>query len=146
MASFRERYGRVGYAENTLYPGVPDMLERLGSAGFRCGVCTSKRHDFAGQVLGLFELTRHFAFVSGGDVGIRKSDQLALLRSQGTIDPAAVMIGDRATDLEAAAANGLRALGVSWGFGARDELEGARPWAILDSPADLADLLIDSYR
>src|SRR5690606_23739053 len=96
VASYRERYGRVGYAENTLYPGVPDMLDRLRAAGFRCGVCTSKRRDFADQVLDLFELTRHFDFVSGGDVGVRKADQLALLRTQGTIDAAAVMIGDRA--------------------------------------------------
>jgi phosphoglycolate phosphatase len=142
VAAFRDRYGRLGYAENVLYPDIPAMLDRLASAGFRCGICTSKRRDFAVQVLELFELQHHFAFVAGGDVGVRKAAQLALLRAGGRIDDQAIMIGDRASDLEAAAANGLRAVGVTWGFGPLAELEDAGPWAITRSPPALADLLV----
>lgn len=139
---FRERYGRIGYAENTLYPDIPEALTRLRRAGFVCGVCTNKRRDFALQVLDLFELRAFFAFVSGGDVGVRKADQLARLLASGTITADAVMIGDRASDLEAAHANGLRAVGVAWGFGSKAELAGAAPCTVCRSPSELAEWLI----
>jgi phosphoglycolate phosphatase len=142
VRSYRERYGRLGYAENVLYPGIPQMLQRLSEAGFQCGICTSKRRDFAVQVLELFGLQHHFGFVAGGDVGIRKADQLAQLRSDACIGTDAIMIGDRASDLEAAAANGLRGIGVSWGFGDQVELAAPAPWAIAHTPETLLDLLM----
>ena len=46
-------------------------------------------------------------------------------------DPAGtVMVGDRLHDIEAAKANGLRSIGVLWGYGGREELErvGADGW------------------
>lgn len=143
VATFRERYGSIGYAENRLYADVPDMLERLAGARFACGVCTNKRQDIALQVLDLFDLRRRFGFVSGGDVGVRKSDQLERLLADGVIDRHAVMIGDRASDLTAAADNGLRAVGVTWGFGSVEELSSARPWAMCHSPAELAAWLAE---
>ncbi len=142
VAVFRDRYGRAGYAENALYPDIPRVLAHLTGAGFRCGICTSKRRDFAVQVLELFELYRHFDFVAGGDVGVRKADQLAELLADGRIGRDAVMIGDRALDLDAAADNGLKSIGVTWGYGSRAELEQARPFAIADAPEALLEFLM----
>ncbi len=137
VASYRERYGAIGYAENQLYTGIPAALAALGERHV-LGLCTSKRADFAEQILARFELRAHFAFVSGGDVGITKADQLRALLAAGTIDGDAIMIGDRAVDIEAARANGLAGCGVLWGFGSRAELEGARPRWLLALPAELA--------
>jgi phosphoglycolate phosphatase len=49
------------------------------------------------------------------------------------------MIGDRVHDVRAAHANGVRAIGVLWGYGSRDELEAAD--ALVASPAALAPAL-----
>lgn len=91
------------------------------------GVCTSKRTDFAEKILEMFGLWDCFSFVSGGDVGIRKADQLGGLLRDGLIDRTAVMIGDRAVDILASRDNGLFSAGVLWGYGSRDELESAGP-------------------
>ena len=63
----------------------------------------------------------------------------AALSETGVAREAAVMIGDTSFDREMAQAAGLPFIGVSWGYHARDALEGAH--AILDDMRDLPDLL-----
>jgi phosphoglycolate phosphatase len=145
---YRERYADVGYAENLLYPGIPEALRRLDDAGLALGLCTSKRVDFAEQILTLFGLREHFRVVSGGDVGIPKHVQLRSLMVAGTVGGASVMVGDRAVDIHAARENRLRGIGVLWGHGSRDELTAAGPHVLLEAPAELASLadIDDSIR
>jgi phosphoglycolate phosphatase len=137
---YRERYAQVGYAENVLYPGIPEALRRLDEAGVPLGLCTSKRVDFAEQILSMFGLREHFRVVSGGDVGIPKRAQLAALVEDGAVGRGSTMVGDRAVDIQAARANGLGAVGVLWGHGSRDELTGAGPDALLECPGELPAL------
>lgn len=141
IARFRERYGRVGYAENTLYPGISESIRDLSARGVPLGVCTSKRADFAEKILARFGLRDSFLFVSGGDVGIRKADQLRELLRDGAIDGTAAMIGDRAVDILAARAIGLVSVGVLWGYGSRKELQDAGPGKILERPDQLMELV-----
>lgn len=140
VSTYRQRYAEAGYAENELYPGVPDALGELSGLGVRLGVCTSKRKDFAVKILSMFGLISHFSFVDGGDIGVRKRDQLAGLIRSNTIDRQAVMIGDREVDITAAKANGLRSVGVLWGFGDMNELSGAGADLIIGAPDELGHL------
>lgn len=140
VAKYRERYGEVGYAENRLYPGVESVLQALSSGGTPLAVCTSKRADFAKKILAMFGLLSLFRFVDGGDVGIGKGDQLAALLERREIDRSSIMIGDRAVDVAAAKANGLRSVGVLWGFGGERELREAGPETLLRSTSELAGL------
>jgi phosphoglycolate phosphatase len=142
VAAYRERYARLGYSENTLYPDIPAVLEQLRAGGLPLGLCTSKRVDFAHAILELFGLSKYFDFVSGGDIGVPKGDQLALLLRAASIDGNAVMVGDRAVDVHAAQHNGLRSIGVLWGFGDQAELRGAGADQILREPAELAEAVV----
>ena len=145
IADYRQRYGETGYAENTLYDGIPEALRALRDAGATLGVCTSKRADFAERILALFGLRELFAFVSGGDIGVHKWQQLQALRDSATVGPDAVMVGDRAVDITAAHRNGLRACGVLWGFGSADELRAEQPQFLAATPADLPALLLSPH-
>lgn len=49
--------------------------------------------------------------------------------------PDAVIVGDRCFDIEAGHANGIRAIGVTWGIGDRAELDGAD--LVLERPGEL---------
>ena len=142
IADYRQRYAELGYAENTLYDGIPAALAALRQAGCTLGVCTSKRADFAERILALFRLRELFAFVSGGDIGVHKWQQLQALRESGAIGADAVMVGDRAVDIASAHRNGLRACGVRWGFGSLEELQAERPAHLVRTPSDLPALLI----
>jgi phosphoglycolate phosphatase len=140
VGKYRERYAEVGFAENVIYPGIAQALYALDAAGVPLGLCTSKRADFAESILELFGLRDYFRFVSGGDIGIRKSDQLATLLGQGAISTSATMIGDRSIDILAARENGLKSVAVLWGHGTREELEGAMPDVFVEAPHELLAL------
>ena len=141
VGTFRERYGQVGYAENALYDGITPALSALHASGLPMGVCTAKRRDFAVRILEMFDIAQFFDFVDGGDVGIRKANQLDGLLKHNHVAPNAIMIGDRASDIEAAKANGLASVGVLWGFGSTQEIALASPNAVLDTPSDLGNTL-----
>ncbi|HSE32974.1 MAG TPA: HAD hydrolase-like protein [Pyrinomonadaceae bacterium] len=140
VSKYRERYAEVGYSENTLYPGIREALAALASSTARMGVCTSKRGDFADRILKLFEIRDYFEFVDGGDVGVRKEQQVAALLSKGLISSSTTIIGDRAVDIYAARANGAKSVGVLWGYGTLDELQSAGPNLILQVPEELSEL------
>jgi len=142
VAKYRERYAVIGYSENVIYPGIPEALTELASLHTVMGVCTSKRADYAAKILDLFNIHHHFRFVDGGDIGIKKQQQVASLLSNGIISPHSLFIGDRAVDVHAARVNGLRSIAVLWGHGSRSELEAAQPDVILESPQQLMQLAI----
>jgi phosphoglycolate phosphatase len=56
------------------------------------------------------------------------------------------MIGDREFDVTAAARNGIRAIGVTWGYGSREELQTAGAAVLCDAPADLGATVLDLMR
>lgn len=140
VSKYRERYSEIGFSENTLYPGVVEALQELAAGGIPIGLCTSKRVDFAERILELFGIRQHFEFLSGGEIGVAKQDQLASLRASETIAAASIMIGDRAVDIEAARANGMRSAGVLWGHGSEQELAAANPDLLLAFPQQLLEL------
>ena len=138
---YRERYGETGFAENRLYPGIAETLESLSKIdGIRLGVCTSKRADFAERILQQFELHHYFEFVSGGDVGIAKWQQLGKLLDDQKISRNALMIGDRHFDLSAAAKNALPSAGVLWGYGSEEKLNAHAPAYLFGQPSDILNI------
>ncbi|RVU85949.1 HAD family hydrolase [Leucothrix sargassi] len=139
---YRERYADVGYAENVVYDGIPEMLAQLSTIpNLKLGVCTSKRVDFAKRILDLFDLSQYFQFVDGGDVGIAKWQQLETLLQQKTITQNSVMIGDRYIDITAGQKNELSTAGVLWGFGSHKELSTLNPTHLFQTPSELEVLI-----
>ncbi len=141
VAAYRVRFEAVGLFENRLYPGIGSLLASLGARGYRLSVVTAKPLVYARRVLNHFDLARAFDSVHGPELGDRRPDKAALLaealRAGATPPWSAVMIGDRADDVDAARQIGARAVAVSWGYGGRAELEAAAPDAIVDSAAEL---------
>jgi phosphoglycolate phosphatase len=137
---YRERYGAVGLYENHVYPAVADTLAAL-AARARLYVATQKYGVFAERIVEHFDLRRHFAGVWGTDYDGRLADKTAVVRAllerEDVSAADAVMIGDRAMDVRAARANGLRSIGVLWGFGSRAELTEAGADALCEAPASL---------
>jgi phosphoglycolate phosphatase len=141
MGLYRARYADVGLYDNAVYEGVPAMLQALGRAGRRLFVATSKPAVFAERIVHHFALGRHFAGLYGPDLDGRHDDKAHLLahvlETEGLAAAGAVMVGDRAADVVAARANGVRVIGVLWGYGSREELLEAGADAVCAAPRDL---------
>jgi phosphoglycolate phosphatase len=145
MRLYRERYSVTGLYEARVYDGVPEMLRAVGALAPAVFVATAKAAVFAERVVRHFALDHHFARVYGPELDGRlddKAELLAHLLSAERLKPSAtVMIGDRATDVLAAHANGVRAIGVLWGYGSEDELREAGADVVCAEPRALAACL-----
>ncbi len=142
---YRERFSVKGKFENVLIDGIPELLSGLHADGYAMAVATSKLESYAGDIVEHFGLMRYFDTVYGSEPEGRFSDKpdlLARIVGDRKIDPAAtMMIGDRRHDVEGAHANHVRCVGVLWGYGGREELEGAEVDFIAQDPADLGAVI-----
>ncbi len=141
IAAYRAHYGEIGLHLATIYPGITDALPVL-SARARCFVVTSKRSIYARRIVESFGLAVWFRGVYGtepdGSVDDKADLIAAVLRAEALDAHDTVMVGDRLHDVHGAHANGLRAIGVLWGYGTRAELEAAGADALADTPGDLS--------
>lgn len=141
---YRERFGDIGWRENAVYPGIRESLGAIGGAGHRCYVATTKPHVFARRILEHFDLSRFFKDVYGSELDGTRTDKTALLRyaaGHRTGARESVMIGDRRYDVVAARNNGFRVIGVTWGYGTKDELLGAGAHRLATAPEQLPGLV-----
>ena len=137
---FRERYIPIGFKENTLYPGIVEMLSAASDSGIRQFIATSKREDIARSVVENFQIDRYFQRVYGCDVGRSKIDLVGeLLKIENLEKSHTVMVGDRSFDIEAGKANGVKTIGVLWGYGSMAELENAGADQIVASVEELSE-------
>jgi phosphoglycolate phosphatase len=145
MSHYRERFADTGLFENEVYGGIPELLARATEAGAQLFVATSKPAVYAERILTHFSLRPYFAGVYGSELGGRFEDKTDLLKhlldAEGIAAQEAVMVGDRAADVLAARANGVRSIGVLWGYGSKRELVEARADALCADPGALTRVL-----
>ncbi len=150
IAHYRESYFRGGMYDAIVYDGVPAALEALSSAGCRLFVATAKPHYYARPILERFDLARHFAGIHGPELdgtNDHKADLIAhMIAQHGVRGQGAVMIGDRKFDVLAAKRNGIPTVGVTWGYGTREELEAAGAASLCHAPADLSAAVLALLR
>jgi len=153
--AYRGRYEDVGLFENTVYPGIAEMLDELVAAGHTLSLATAKPETTATRIIEHFGFTDYFAFQAGATIEVgtgrrTKADviEYALMSlGLGATDlPRVVMVGDRDHDVEGAHHNGIRCIGVTWGFGSPHELETAGASALVDTPAGVAATVAATYR
>lgn len=99
-------------------PGVTDALDRLQAGGYILAVCTNKTERLAVKLLQALGLADRFAAICGADTFAgRKPDPRHLL---GTITRAgggaAFLVGDTATDTDAAIAAAIPSVLVDFGY------------------------------
>jgi phosphoglycolate phosphatase len=126
---YRERFRDVGLYENEAYAGIEETLAKVAVGGRRLFVATSKPKVYADRIVEHFGLGGLFEHVFGSELdGTRtdKADLLAYALSAAKVDPArAIMIGDRSHDVVGARKNGMKAIGVLYGYGSLAELTDA---------------------
>lgn len=142
---YRARYAREGILGCALYPGVADAIAALRARGCALYVATSKLRAFAVAILerlGLASLLQGIYGAEPGGALDHKPELLAHVLAREPIAPArAVMVGDRRHDIAGAHANGMRGIGVLWGYGSRAELEAAGADAMVSAPLELPDII-----
>ena len=147
VAYYREYFSVKGLFENSVIQCIKELLEELQAAGKQLVVATSKPEYFSLQILEKFGLLSYFTFVAGAtmdETRTRKADVIAYALEHISYESKAstVMVGDRHHDIEGARALGLDAIGVTFGYGSREELQGAGATYVVDTIAQLRQRLL----
>ena len=123
---YRPLFDEVGILDSRVFPGIPAALTSFRDAGHSLQVVTVRSVGSARLVVSHFGLDRFFDAVHGPDRMQRSGDKADLVRAALDLagaDPRdTIMIGDRADDIRAARAHGVRSVAVGWGYGTREEL------------------------
>ena len=144
IAVYRSRYVPIGKWENTPYPGVEELLEKLKAQGHRLFVATSKPEEMSKEILTKFGLAQYFEQICGATLdGTRskKEDVIAYLLSLTQGSGEAVMVGDTTYDVIGAAHHGIPTIGVAWGYGKVEDMKAAGAAAIAKTMEELFEYL-----
>jgi phosphoglycolate phosphatase len=121
-----------------LFEGAEDALGHLADAGVRLAVVSSNSLDNVRAVLGPQITDRIGHFECGVSIFGKRSRLRKVLRASGVRASEAIAIGDQATDLEAAHAEGIAAGAVAWGYARPELLRSLAPRIEFATPRDLA--------
>ena len=140
---FRERFREVGWRENRVYPGIPDLLSGIARSGGHSIIVTGKPEPLAQKVARYFGLDRLLDGLVGTRYDERRSDKEHLIARalEGRNPGRVAMVGDRRFDIEAARRRGFFTIGVTYGYGSREELEQAGADQIVETPQQLREFL-----
>jgi pyrophosphatase PpaX len=128
------------------YPGMRELLGEVRGSGINTGVATSKRRLSAELTLTSAGLDAVVPLtVNMDDTATHKPDPAPLrlaLDRLGAKASESVYVGDAVVDVQAAKAAGMSSIAVTWGAGLRDQLIAAEPNYLVDSVAQLRELLL----
>ena len=143
QALFQAHYREHLHDATAPYPGIMDMLAALRDRGVRRGVVSNKFSAASKAVCDLY-FGELIEVVVGEEKGVRRKPApdtlLTAMERLGVRPSECAMVGDSPQDILAAKAAGCLAVGVTWGFRSRAELEEARADVIIDSAAALLEL------
>ena len=142
--AFLDNYAASISVHSRLFDGVPDLLERLQSAGLGWGIVTNKAMRFTDALVPLIGLGHAGCIVSGDTTAHAKPHPAPLLEAAQRlrVSPTACWyVGDDMRDIQAGRAAGMVTIAAAWGYCGSD---GPLQWnahAIAASPLELLDMI-----
>jgi phosphoglycolate phosphatase len=127
-----------------LFPGAAAMMAALQGAGIAIAVASSNAQANVRRVLG--PAGAHVAcFACGASLFGKAAKIRAVLRVTRTDPRAALLVGDEARDIAAAAAAGIDSAAVAWGYTEPTFLRSLSPTLFFERVEDIAPRLIGGH-
>lgn len=143
---YLEYYDTEGEPRNSLFEGTLEMLRRLRESNAKVAVCTSKNEISAKNVCDFLHVTELLDALCGSDhsTGRKEKEEIipyAMETLGATRDNKVVMIGDTKFDAKGAVCSGVDFVGVTYGYGKKEDMtaEGATKFA--DNASELERIL-----
>ena len=145
--SFREHYTEKGLFMARLYEGMEKALKAL-SEKYVLFIVSSKPEEFLEKLMPALGVRKYFKGIYGPGLELtplRKAELVKACMAENNLKTdECIMIGDKAEDVTAAKANGIKTVGVLYGFGTAAELKEAGAACLIEKPDDLIKLKYDS--
>ena len=143
---YREYYAINGLKQMKVYDGTIELFERLKKAGCILLVATSKPNHITPQVLDCLDIAKYFTYVASPNPENESTDKSVLIldalkNSNCTDKSKAIMIGDRLYDIDGANKAGVDSIGITYGFGSKQELVEHGATFIADSTEEIERII-----
>lgn len=146
---YNKYYDVYGMPENRIYPSFDTVLEKIREKGIKTVVCTSKAERLAKQVIEQLGISGYFDMICGSlPNGVRKEKSEVIdyaLDHFGISNDKKVrvlMIGDSKFDYIGAEESGVDFLGVSYGYGKKEDMIAAGCRKMADYPLEILDYIL----
>lgn len=148
VEAYKDSYATLrrqnGAQSSPLYPGIAQMLQRLGQQDdLLMAVATGKSRRGLDALMETHGLRHHFVSLQCADDHPSKPHPSMLHQAMwdaGVEAAQSVMIGDTSFDLEMAKAAGMAGIGVTWGYHPKTRLA-ALASGTVDTVAELEDFI-----
>lgn len=142
---FKEYYGAHMADLTEPYPGIPDLLHKLNSMGIKLAVASNKYQEAVVKLIHHYFPDITWAAVEGQkpDIPVKPDPSIVfeILGKVPTPKIDVLYVGDSGVDMETARRACITSCGVSWGFRPVKELKQFYAENIIDTPAEILDLV-----
>lgn len=144
--AYKAHFEGPGLALCALYPGMDELLRTLKSRGALMSVASARSASQLSMLLRKLGIEDLFDCIHATETDHQAADKPKLVSKciafMGVKPSDCVMVGDRIFDIEGGQRMGTRSIGVTYGFGSREELLSCAPDYIVDDVTSLSLLLL----
>lgn len=145
VTKYRERFDREGVFECELYSGIQELVMQLHQKGYRLAVASSKPQAACVRIIEYFHLEPYFDGIFGstldGKISTKKQVLENLFETMDIHREDTILIGDTKYDVIGAKEAGISCIGVTYGFGTKEELQEYGAIEVLTTPEEVGKYL-----
>lgn len=141
VEKYRERYSESGIYQLEVYDGIEELIKELKNSGIKVAIASSKPEKFVKRLIDYLKIDNLIDFIAAPESDKAPDKKTALVERAvkhfGVDKSRALMIGDRYFDIDGANGAGVESIGVTFGYGSREELEKAGATYLADNSEDI---------
>lgn len=146
VAAYSEEIYDKCWGDNTHpYEGIPELLTELQQRGLTLVILSNKNDRFTKVMVKKLLSDWQFKIVQGAlpDVPLKPDPTMAMqiVKKLGIASEQFLYLGDTSTDMQTAVSAGMFPVGCIWGYRTADELLKSGAKALVNSPADVLDII-----
>ena len=146
VAVYSEEIYDKCWGDNTHpYLGIPELLTELQHRGLPLVILSNKNDRFTKVMVKKLLPDWHFKIVQGAlpDVPLKPDPIMALqiVKKLGIAPEQFLYLGDTSTDMQTAVSAGMFPVGCIWGYRTADELLASGAKTLINTPAEVLDII-----
>lgn len=145
VTKYRETYGKRGIFQFEVYDGINELIDTLRDSGIKVAIASAKPEIYIKRIFAFIGIEDKIDYISAITNEKEQCDKCTLIKNAiealGVDKSRVLMVGDRHFDINGANAAGVRSVGVTYGYGTREELKNAGANYVVDAAKDIAEVI-----
>lgn len=145
VEKYRERYSESGIYQLEVYEGIEELINELKNSGIKVAIASSKPEKFVMRLIEFLKIDSLIDFIAAPESDKAPEGKTVLVERAvkhfGVEKSRALMVGDRYFDIDGANGAGVESVGVTFGYGNREELEKSGATYLADNAEEIRKII-----